>query len=299
MKRVLCVVLWICTAAMVCSAQTTFYFPHVVDGPLGTETWKTTIFLTNPSSSVPASGTITLMQQSGSLNLAGLSWPGISFTDESKVTITGGTIAFSIAPGQIKKYISSGVEPPPPGAPPTLVSGFATVVANGSVSGTAVFSRLDAAGNLIAEAGVPAATAASRQSIFVDTVGGFSVGIAYANPGPAAANITLSLFNAAAAQVDTTTQTLGAGNHSAGFTSDFFTRFTDQLSGSMQITSSVALPVIALRFAKPPSEVYTTLPPVTLSSLISPAMEWFQGRPWLSPLSSVARLLGTLDRRLI
>jgi hypothetical protein len=292
MKRVVFVVLWILTAVMVCSAQTTFYFPHVVDGPLGAEKWTTTIFLTNPSSSVVTSGTITFMQQAPSITLAGTPWAGISFIDETGAPSAGSTIPFSIAPGQIKKYVSTGNEP-------SIMNGFATVVAtSGTLGGTAAFSRLTASGVLIAEAGVPAATPASRQAVFVDTVGGFSVGVAYANPGPAAAHVTLSLMDASAVQKATTTQTLGPGNHSAGFTTDFFP-VPSPASGSMQINSDVPLPVLALRFAAPPSEIYTTLSPVTLVSLMNPAIEWLQGRPWLAPLSSVARLLGVLDRRLI
>ena len=50
--------LWILTATMVCSAQTTFYFPHIANGVLGGTIWKTTVLLTNPSASGAASGTI-------------------------------------------------------------------------------------------------------------------------------------------------------------------------------------------------------------------------------------------------
>ena len=62
MKRVLFVSLWILTAAMVCSAQTTFYFPHIANGVLGGTIWKTTVLLTNPAASGAASGTITFNQ---------------------------------------------------------------------------------------------------------------------------------------------------------------------------------------------------------------------------------------------
>ena len=43
MKRILLVFFWILTASLVCSAQTTFYFPHVANGLIpGNSIWKTT-----------------------------------------------------------------------------------------------------------------------------------------------------------------------------------------------------------------------------------------------------------------
>jgi hypothetical protein len=149
---------------------------------------------------------------------------------------------------------------------------------------------------LIAEGGVPAATAVPNQAIFVDTIGGFNVGVAYANPGTAAAPVTLSLLNSAGATVATTTQTLGPGNHAAGFTSQLFSG-SGALVGTMQLRSTSPLSAIALRF-DPTFSIFTTLPPFSLASVINPAMQWLDKRPWLAPLTSVARLLGALQLRI-
>jgi hypothetical protein len=64
---------------------------------------------------------------------------------------------------------------------------------------------------------------------------------------------------------------LGAGNHNAAFVSQFFPAIKGQaLTGTMQITAATgSLAAIALRFA--PTGVFTTLPPVTLASVISNA----------------------------
>src|SRR5207247_29654 len=134
MKRIPLTVFWVLAVTVICSAQTTFYYPHVANGVLGSNIWRTTIFLTTPDASV---------------------------------TTTGGT-----------------------------------------VTGTAIFSQFDLAGRLLAEAGVPSASAVPNQAIFVDTQGGFSIGVAYANAGTAAANVTFSLLNSSAASVATTTQLL-------------------------------------------------------------------------------------------
>jgi len=50
MKRVVWTLFWILTATVICSAQSTFYFPQIADGVQGGGvTWKTTVFITNPA----------------------------------------------------------------------------------------------------------------------------------------------------------------------------------------------------------------------------------------------------------
>ncbi len=290
MKRVFLALIWILAATVIASAQTTFYYPHVANGVLGSFILKTTILLTNPASAGNASGTITFMQDNSNKTQAGSPF-AITLTDESGRTTTASTVPFTIPPGGTRKLVSDGLGP--------SAFGFATVSTTaGTVSGTAIFSQFDSAGNLVAEAGVPSAVAVPRQAIFVDTGGGYSVGLAYANPGGSAANVTLSLLNSSAVAVVPTpvTQVLGPGNHVQGFTFEMFPS-APPFTGTMQITSDSPLAAIALRFS-PGFSRFTTLPPVTLASLINPAMEWLQERPWLTPLTSIARLLGSLQLRI-
>jgi hypothetical protein len=285
MKRVLLVSTWVLTAACIASAQTTFYYPHVANGVLGGGVWKTTIFLTNPASSGVASGTITLTADNASLGAAGSAFTAIAFTDQNGAPAgNGGVITFSIPPGEARKYTSTGEGP--------YAGGFARVVTTaGTVNGTAIFSSFDASGRLVAEAGVPSAAAVSNQAIFVDTVGGYNIGVAYSNPGTSAANINLALLNSSAVSVATTTQTLGPGNHAAAFTFQLFPGAAE-FAGTMQIRSTTPLAAIALRF-DPTFSVFTTLPPVTLASLINPLMNWIDVRPWMSPVKSIAKLIST------
>jgi hypothetical protein len=281
MKRVILVACWILSFAAISSAQTTFYFPHIANGVLGSTIWKTTIFLTNPAASGTASGTITFANNDGTPYV-------ISFADENGQPNTGSTITFSIPAGTSKKYLSSGQNPYAPG--------FAVVSSSGTVSGTSIFSELDLSGNAIAEAGVPQAAALPKQAIFVDTTGGYSVGVAYANPSSKAANVTLSLLSTNGAPVASTTQLFGAGNHASGFTTDFFKTVTTPVTGTMVIESDdVPLAAIALRFAS--SGVFSTIPPVSIASVFNPAILWLEERPWLAPLTSVARLLGAFQMR--
>jgi hypothetical protein len=282
MKSVLLIAAWMLGTTLMASAQTSFYYPHVVDGVLGSTVWKTTIFLAN-SSSATATGAITFTQDNNDPFAAGSPWQ-ITLADETGSTTTSSVFTFTLPPGAVFKYLSSGTG--------GLNSGFATVTTNsGTVSGTAVFSEFDAAGNLICEAGVPSAIPVLRQTIMVDTTGGNNVGVAYVNPSTTSiANISLTLLNnsgnAVAAPV---TQTLGPGNHVSAFTSQFFHSALPQV-GSMQITSSTPIAAISLRFDRTLSK-FTTLPPVTLASLISTGMEWLQDRRQRTVPAAFATLL--------
>jgi hypothetical protein len=291
MKRALLSLLWILGVTSICSAQNTFYYPHIANGVLGGSTvWKTTIFLTNPASSGTATGTITFTRDNAIAGGAGAPFSTISFVDENGATSTGATISFSIPGGATRKYTSTGGG--------EYGGGFATVSSSAPVNGTAIFTQFDSGGRLVAEAGVPAVSAVPGQAIFVDTIGGFHIGVAYANPNSASAQVSLSLINSIAATVRTTTQTVGPGNHLAAFTSEMFPG-QDPLVGTLRISSAADTPLaaIALRF-DPSFSVFTTLPPVTLAALLNPAVEWLQQRPWLTPLTSIAKLLGSFQLRI-
>jgi hypothetical protein len=255
MKRLLLIVTWMLGTTFLASAQTSFSYPHVVDGVLGGTIWKTTIFLTNPSSGT-ATGAITFTQDNNNLLAAGSPWQ-ITLADETGSSTTSSVFTFTLPAGASRKYVTSGTG--------DFVSGFAGVTTTtGIVSGTAIFSEFDTAGHPMAEAGVPSATPVLRQTILVDTTNGYSVGVAYANPGATSiANISLTLLDTSGNPVTApVTQTLGPGNHTSGFTSQFF-RSAQPLVGTMQITSSTPIIAIALRF-DPSLSKFTTLPPVVL-----------------------------------
>jgi len=292
MKRVLFSVALILTASLVASAQTVFYFPHVVNGVQGNVIWKTTILLTNPSSTATTGGGISLTADNSSNPGAPGSPMVVHMTDQNGGSATSSTFTFSLPPNGTTRLISDGAG--------QFVQGFATVSPNaGTVTGTAIFSEFDSAGNLLAEAGVPSASAVAKQSIFVDTINNYKIGVAYANPGNTTASIKIDLLNSQAQSVLPTasSQNLGPGNHTAVFTFQMFPNAPQSMTGTMQIVSNAPLAAIALRF-DPTLSKFTTLPPVSLASLINPALEWLQQRDWLSPLSSVARLLGALQLRI-
>lgn len=285
MKRFLVTLVWILTVAILGSAQTAAYFPQIANGIQADGiTWKTTIYITNPAptGSSPATGTITFTASNGSPF-------AISFVDSGGVPAGTGTISFSISGSQTRKYVSTGT-----GA---LSIGFGALVANVPVIGTAVFSEFTAGGVLISEASVQAADPTTRQAIFVDTQSGFDTAVAYANPNSAPANITLALLNTqGVAVVPSTAQTLAGNTQTASFVKGGLFPSSPAMAGTMQITSSQPVAAVALRFSS--TGLFTTLPPITLAGLLAPAVEWLEQRPWLSPFTSFARLLGGLQFRI-
>ncbi len=285
MKRFLVTLVWILTAAVLASAQTTGYFPQIANGIQSDGvTWKTTIYITNPAPSggSPAAGTITFTASNGSPFQ-------ISFVDSAGAAAGTGTVSFSISGGQTRKYVSTGT-----GA---LSIGFGTLSSSGTIIGTAVFSEFTAGGALISEASVQASAPATRQAIFVDTQSGFDTGVAYANPNSEPAGITLQLLNTqGVAVLPSTSQTLAGNTQTAAFVKGGLFPSSQPLAGTMQITSSVPVAAVALRFSS--TGLFTTLPPVTLAGLLSPALEWLEQRPWLNSLTSFAKLLGGLQFRI-
>jgi len=283
MKRVFLTTVLFFSCALVCSAQTTFYFPQVADGG----GWRTTIFITNAAATNTNVASVTVRFTKSS----GAAFALTMLDSAGAVASTGSTLAFQVAGGQTRKFVSLGDAP-------TTDIGFATVTSTQPVTGNAIFSQFNGA-HLQSEAGVPASSPSARQSIFVDTSGGFHTGVAVANPNAAAADLTLTLLNTEGVLVATTAKSLLPTNHTAAFTEELFvgTPGAGPLVGSLQIVSSVPVPAVALRFS-PDFAAFTTLFPVNLASLITPAVNWFEQRPWAEPFVAVARLLGALDFRM-
>ena len=284
MKRFSLVVFWILTAAVLGSAQTTGYFPQIADGIQGGGiSWKTTIYVTNPAplGASPAAVNITFTASTGAPFQ-------ISFVDSAGAPAGAGSLSFTISGGQTQKFVSTGA-----GA---LSIGFATLSASATVVGNAVFSEFGP-GGLISEASVSPSDANMNQAIFVDTQSGFDTGFAYANPNSGPVSIGLDLLNTQGVRVVPSTQrTLAGSQQTAAFVKGGLFPASPALAGSMRITSSAPIAVVALRFSA--SGLFTTLPPVTLADLLAPVAHWLERRPWINPLAAFARLLGGFQFRI-
>lgn len=254
MKRVLLTLCLILEASAICSAQQlTYYYPQIAIGGFGGGSWKTTIFISNATApgGTPASGLITFTRSDGApMNVQ---W----VDDANRPVGSGNTIPFQLGGGETRKY--TGASPSP------LTTGFATVTANAAVLGTAVFTQLDSAGRMMAEAGVPAAIPLGRQAVIVDQTSGFKTGVAIANPNGAPLHITFELLDTVGNKLATTTRDLPPNQHTAFFVHEMFPA-APPIVGRLQFFCTNPMVAVALRF-EPNFVLFTTMPPIAIAGL--------------------------------
>jgi hypothetical protein len=243
-------------------AQAIFsYLPQIADGrQAGGIAWVTSIGITNPASSGTASGTITFTQDNGAPF-------NVSFTDQQgRVVGSGNRIPFQLAAGQTNFFSSTAAGP--------LTVGFATVASNLAVVASAIFVETsNTTQTNIAQAGVAAGTPLARQAIFAIETKKADTGVAIVNPGPTTANITLQLLDTnGGVAFPPVTIALPANSHTARFVSQLFpSAAASSFYGTLQIISSTPVVTTALLFQS--DGTFTALPVITLSSLLTPAIE--------------------------
>ncbi len=247
MKRVLFTIIFVLAASAIGSAQSfTYYFPQIAAG----DSWRTTIFISNATAAGNAVGSITFTKSDGSPFAA-------NWVDEMGNNVSGGgnTIPFQLAAGQSRKYVAVGDLP--------LTVGYAMVSANAGVLGTAMFTLLDANGNIWAEAGVPMAIPLGKQAVFVDTTSGFRTGVAIANPNSGNLEIHFELMDDNGQIIATTVRNLGGFQHMALFTDELFPGMGPMV-GRLQFFCLNPMASVALRFS--PTIHFTTMPPIAIAN---------------------------------
>jgi hypothetical protein len=158
-------------------------------------------------------------------------------------------------------------------SPSGLSVGYAVlnpVTGSAAPAGTVNF-RFVANGTVVTEAAVAASRPTTVGRIFVDYLGS-QTGVAFANAGPQAADVTLTLMDRYGTVDSTTTLTLPAGQQLARFVHEFFPNVGDGFSGQMEIRSSISVVPVTLKLvANTRGElVLTTLPVADLT--IPPVM---------------------------
>jgi hypothetical protein len=248
MRRALLIILLVLATSAVCSAQT-FYFPQVAIGVFETGSWKTTIFVSNATGAV-ASGTIVLSKSDGSPFLS-------TWLDEGgNLAGSGNMVPFTLGPSESRKYSSVADIP--------LSTGFATISSNSpGVLGTAMFTQLDPAGNMIAEAGVPMGIPLGKQAVFVDTVNGFRTGVAIANPNTSSLHIHFELVSDTGQIILSQVRDLAPGQHMAVFVNELFPDAPGMV-GRLQFWCVNPMVAVALRF-EPSFTLFTTMPPIAIA----------------------------------
>ena len=247
MRRALLLIMMVLATSTVCSAQT-FYFSHVAIGAFDGGSWRTTIFLSN-ATGTPASGKVTFSQSDGSPFNS-------TWIDEAGTPVShGNEIVFMLGPSESRRLMSVADIP--------IATGFATVTSNsGGVLGNAMFTELDAVGNMVAEAGIPMAIPLGKQGVFVDTTNGFMTGVAIANPNNAALHIHFELVSNTGQIILSQVRDLAPGQHMSTFIHELFPD-APPMVGRLQFWCVNPMVSVGLRF-EPSFRMFTTLSPIAL-----------------------------------
>jgi hypothetical protein len=150
------------------------YFPRVADGSFGNQwAWRTTLILSNQDSSGAANIVVNFLNEDGSpmtLAIQNLNGSQFSFVIPARGSLELETEGI----GEVK-------------------TGWAKVQSDKKLSGIAIFSYYDGAGNYISEVGVPATSRESAFSLFVESRSDTNTAIVLTNPNasPASASLTL------------------------------------------------------------------------------------------------------------
>jgi sugar lactone lactonase YvrE len=125
-------------------------------------------------------------------------------------------------------------------------------------------------GHVVTEAGVAATAATTTARIFVDNVGS-STGVAVANAGSQAADVTFTLLDRYGEPEQSAARLINARGQLAIFAHELFPGLSDRYTGVMEITSPVAIHPVTLKLTvnERAEPVLTTLP---VADLTQPAI---------------------------
>ncbi len=145
-------------------------------------------------------------------------------------------------------------------APSSARSGYARVLADRALDGSAIFKLLDGP-EVLSEAGTGLARAARNFTIYIDEAGDSRSGYAVANPGTDGANLTLTLRRKDGTTAGTKSLSLAPGNHIARFAwQEFPSAATPGFEGSLEFASDRVLYAVALRYDNLLQDVFCTIP---------------------------------------
>ncbi len=130
-----------------------------------------------------------------------------------------------------------------------IVQGFARVTVSGGAQspvGTAIFQFRSPGGEIVSEAGVGAIPATNNARILVDTVN-TQTGVALANPGNQAVQVTLQLRDRNNLQIASIVRGVPANGHLASFVSDLFSDLPLGFTGQLAIVASAPVVPVTLK----------------------------------------------------
>jgi hypothetical protein len=221
MKRLLCLLSLLIAAGTPALAQSVYYLPEVIDGPVGKRTAKTAILLVN-SNSAEASVAIRLVSGDGSALK-------LSLPDSVKIPPAGSVVLRTDGSGG--------------GA-----AGAAMVTSNLPVVVSEVISFYDAAGVLVKETAAPDADPNLDQVFAVDANRGIATGVAIVNPGAGALAVSFHLRDRNGSTAGDTTASVPAGGQSTwDVTGKLFPALPEGFQGTLTVSTATAVPAVAMR----------------------------------------------------
>lgn len=217
-------------------------FSHIGDGQLfaGSERFiQTTIILVNSSVRF-TTGTLEFFDNDGQ---------PLDLTIDG---VTASSFPFEMNGRETRRFMTSGEG--------ETKSGWARVHSEQPLSGTASFGIRDREGTIYTEVGVAESEFGKSFTLFTDSVGAVSTGVAVANPDfTNGITLVLELFDSAGQMLATTTRNLAPGGHLARFIDELFpgVEGIDEFEGSIILSSEDAFTGITLRTI---GEQFTSMP---------------------------------------
>jgi hypothetical protein len=207
-------------------AQPVYYLPQVIDGATAGGSLRSTIVLTNSSTS-SATVNVALTRDDGSPLT-------VNFPDLS----SGSQFSVTLKPNGTRILQTDGSSDGSAGA--------ATVSANVPIGVSTIVSAYDASANLVSESGAGNSIIRSAYVIPVDSTLGMKTGVVLFNPNATASALTFTLFDINGTMVEMTIATLASGGHlSRPVAGDLFPDLSS-FRGTMLVAST--LPVAAVTF---------------------------------------------------
>jgi hypothetical protein len=212
-------------------------FPQIADGTGAGGGWQTTFYLANRSNS-QTTATVTFYDDTGTPM-------SVSIGGQQTTQIT-----ISLPPLATTELKTDGTG--------VLKTGWATLQADQSIAGLALFTFLDDSGGFVDEVGSPATIALRSTSAFAQTSPGISTGVAIANPNSSPADVTLIATDLNLQEMASTTITLPAMGHIARYITELFPQAALRtFDGKIEVISAWPLATLALRQRE---SVFTTYP---------------------------------------
>jgi hypothetical protein len=205
------------------------YFPQFADGGGNTSS----IILLNTSTTTET-GTLQILDKNG-----------LPFTVTQAGGTTDSSFRYSILQGGAFRFQTDG-------SPLGTRTGWVKVTPDSSQSapvGAGIFSFV-LGSTLVAESGIPSTNPTTHALVYVDLSQGHNTGLAIANTGAAAADITFQAYRddgLTEAGVVKGPLRLAAGGHDARFADEFILNLPDEFVGVLDISSPVPFAALTVR----------------------------------------------------